>query len=205
MVFKISGFDSKKLPPSAYGKNYAFKLFGQTTRITQQRWVKIKGEKWCVSEAHNEHDVRQAIQKVWLGVVNRSKICGCNDYFKSLPMKKTLAEILVDGDFMVYRLALNDGHFDTTSLPHACIIGRDIGIDVNMLFEDDPQEVICTMIHELAHVGGALTDKISYVDPELPLAAEKALPKCNCNKHYQEGTLGMINVRSGGKLASRVT
>ncbi len=105
---------------------------------------------------------------------------------------------------MIYRLALREGNFDLTSLPYACIMGRDIGINTSMLFEDDPLEVICTMIHELAHVGGALTDKISYDDPQAPLAAEKALPECNCEKYYQEGLLGMVNVRSAGKLASRI-
>jgi hypothetical protein len=199
MVMKINGVDSNIMPPSVYGRPYVFKGFDDLTMTTEQRWVKRKKTEFIVG--HLNEDVKKAVQKVWLGVVNRSTKGPCNEYFKSLPYKKSLTQILSEGDFMIYRLVPKEG-YDRKVLPHACVVGRDIGLDPDMLFVNDPQEVICTLIHEIAHIGGALTDRESY-DPELPLAAEKALKECNCLKYYQEGMLGLINVRSGGKLATR--
>jgi hypothetical protein len=194
MVMKINGIDSKIMPPAAYDRPYVFAPFAETT--SGEVGGKFRDKKQSAAAAM---DVKQAINKVWLGVVNRSTKPKCNDYFKSLPGKKSLSELLVDRDFMIYQLIPRQGE-DKKVLPYACAIGHDIGIDPAMLFNDNPEELICTLIHELAHAGGALTDKKSY-DMNLPLAAEKALPCCGCIKYYHEGMLGMINVRSASKLA----
>jgi hypothetical protein len=125
----------------------------------------------------------------------------CNEYFKTLGYAKSLKQILLEGDdFSVYRLVPNEGN-DSSVLAYACINGRDIGIDETLLFEEDPLMLLCTLIHEIAHAGGASIAK----DPsdKKSLAAEKALPCCGCKKYYEEGKLGMINVQSTGKYASR--
>ena len=132
-------------------------------------------------------DVKTVLENAWAGVVKRSKAKACNDCFKLLVRKKTLAEILAEGDLILHCLEPKDG-YTGADLPKANTAGRDIGLDPALLF--DPLDLVCTLIHELAHVGGATTN--SDAPKEEAHAAEKTLLSCSCTKQYQEDVLGRV-------------
>ncbi len=80
-------------------------------------------------------------------------------------------------------------------MPDADTAGRDIGIDPTLLFDADQTALVCTLIHELAHVGGASTDPGAPADQAH--AAEKALMSCSCKQQYRKEVLGSIRSGSG--------
>jgi hypothetical protein len=133
-------------------------------------------------------DVTGQIQTAWKLVVSRAAHNACNAYFKSLPRGKTLNEVLVEGDITLHCLIPKEGH-QFSELPDAVTAGRDIAIHPDLLLSNDHSELACTLIHELAHIGGATTNRH---DPNAG-AAEEALKSCQCASHYRENTLGWVH------------
>ena len=109
--------------------------------------------------------------------------------------QKTLVDIINEGDIVLHRLEPKAG-FDYSILPDANTAGRDIGIDPSLFFDSDPAGLVCTLIHELAHVGGASTD--AGAAPAQAHAAEKALMSCACKQQYRKDVMGSIKDLSSG-------
>lgn len=109
----------------------------------------------------------------------------CNDYFKTLPKKKTLKEILQQ-TITIHLLAPKDGS-TYADVPAGAAAGLDIGVHPE-LFLLGPSRLACTLVHELAHVAGATTD----IGAKNALAAENALKQCKCAKEYDDQNLGRI-------------
>ncbi|NOT46453.1 MAG: hypothetical protein HOP17_01700 [Acidobacteria bacterium] len=113
----------------------------------------------------------------------------CNEYFATLFQKKTLSTILGEGDLVIHCLEPKQG-YSYSDLPDANNAGRDIGLDPQLFFDNDPAVLVCTLIHELAHVAGASTDA-GAAQPQAH-AAELALMSCSCKKQYRKEVLGTI-------------
>ena len=145
-------------------------------------------------------DVKIALEAAWKGVVQRSNQKPCNEYFKTLFRQKTLTEIINEGDIVLHRLEPKAG-FGYSILPNANTAGRDIGIDPSLFFDPSAAALVCTLIHELAHVGGASTD----AGAALPQAhaAEKALMSCACQQQYRSNILGSIKGLTSGPDSGR--
>jgi hypothetical protein len=136
-------------------------------------------------EVIKEIAVQTKINAAWRFITRRAAAHkSCNDYFKTLLRKKTLTEVLKEGDITLHYLTPKEGHtFD--ELPSGHSAGRDIAIDPSLLLEDD-SELACTLIHELAHVAGATTNKRD----KNAGAAESALDFCLCHDKYNPGIKG---------------
>lgn len=133
-------------------------------------------------------NVTRQLKEAWSFITQRANIAGgkCNAYFKSLPRGKTLKAVLDEDDIVLHCLEPKPGHtYD--DLPHADTAGRDIAIDPALLFQTS-RVLACTLIHELAHVAGATTNK-SDADAG---AAEEALEHCLCHSQFHLGTVGTI-------------
>ncbi len=143
-------------------------------------------------------DVSRQLNEAWGFITQRANIAHgkCNAYFKTLPRRKTLKEVLDEDDIVVHCLEPKSGHtYD--DLPYANTAGRDIGIDPTILFETS-HVLACTLIHELAHVAGATTDKSDSNAGD----AEESLNHCLCKSQFHLGTLGTIEtVTSGSRIA----
>lgn len=176
MGMKINGIDGTYPVPRVL-RNYVYTKFDQTMTAT----MVAGGEKTV--------NVQSLLNAAWTGVVRRSGNKICNDYFATLPQKKTLATILADGDIVLHCLEPKQG-FTLADLPYANTAGRDIGLDPQLLFDPDPNVLICTLVHELAHVGGASTNTAAAY--EQAHAAEKALTCCGCRKQYDKDIVGSI-------------
>jgi hypothetical protein len=187
MAMMINGISGTFLVPNVNKTNYRFTKFEITMRAN-------------VNGIEKTVNVRSVLDNVWNGVVKRSKQTACNECFKTLSRKKTLAEILAEGDLVLHCLEPKEGKgYD--SLPYADTAGRDIGLDPTPLFGTDPEAITCTLIHELAHVGGASTNPR---DPqEQAHAAERTLLSCSCKQHYNKGVLGNFKIMKPGQLGPR--
>jgi hypothetical protein len=187
MAMKINGIDGKFIVPNVNNPNYRFTQFEATMRAN-------------VNGIEKTVNVRNVVENAWNGVVKRSQQTACNECFKTLPQKKTLAEILAGADLVIHCLEPKEGkNYD--SLPYANTAGRDIGLDPTPLFGTDPELITCTLIHELAHVGGASTNPR---DPqEQAHAAEKTLLSCSCKQHYNKSVLGSFRIIKPGQLGPR--
>ena len=97
----------------------------------------------------------------------------CNRYFASLRRKLTLAQVLEDGPISIHCLLPIDGRSTWEQLPSAITADRDIAISP-VVFGDKPDELTKTLIHELAHIAGATTNK----GDKNALEAELSLPPC---------------------------
>jgi len=131
--------------------------------------------------------VRHQLNEAWRFVTGHAAHHkACNEYFRSLkPVGgRTLKEILAEGDITVHCLEPKEGH-TREDLPDADTAGRDIAIDPSLLFEKSI-ELSAVLIHELAHVAGATTDRgAPHAD-----AAEQALNHCLCRAQFHPGVKG---------------
>lgn len=173
---KINGVDGT-FPIPRLIKNYVYTRFDRSMTAT------------LTSGAQKTVDIKGSIDKAWKGVVQRSGQKQCDDYFATLFRNKKLSEILAEGDIVIHRLEPKTG-YDYSILPDANTAGRDIGLDPGLFFDPDPAVLICTLIHELAHVGGASTD--SGAEFAKAHAAEKALLSCSCKAQYRKDVVGSI-------------
>ena len=187
MAMRINGVGGSFSIPRVL-KNYVF------TKFDAKMSANVAGTNKTV-------DIKAALESAWQGVVQKSKQKPCNDYFKTLFHQKTLAEVMNDGDIVFHCLEPKQG-FGYDILPEANTAGRDIGIDPTLLFGPDSAALICTIIHELAHVAGASTDAGAAI--EKAHAAEKALLSCSCKSQYRKDVLGSNrNFRPGAGFGQR--
>ena len=182
---KINGIE-RELPVPRVLRNYVFTPFDKELTA-----VMVGGMEKTV-------DVKSVLNTAWAGINKRALSKICNDYFATLPQKKSLSTILSDGDIVLHCLQPKEG-YTLASLPYANTAGRDIGIDPQLLFDVDPNALVCTLIHELAHVGGASTNTSAPF--EQAHAAEKALTCCGCKKQYNKDIVGSIRPASFGTQA----
>jgi hypothetical protein len=122
-------------------------------------------------------------------VMSKAQIGKCNVYFRSLPRKVALIDVINEGPIFLYYLAPAEG-FGEDVVPLANTAGRDIGVNISYLANNDPGGLACTLIHELAHVAGATTDK--YAPAPENIAAENSLKHCGCSKLFQKDSVGRI-------------
>lgn len=186
MALKINGVDGSYDVPRVL-QGYKFTPFEKT--LTVQTTSDAGAETKSI-------DVKRKVNEAWRFVTDRAaKHQACNEYFKTLFRQKSLKEVLEEGDIVLHLLEPKPGHaYD--ELPDANTAGRDIGIDPGLLL-DDSIKLSCTLIHELAHVAGATTDK----GARNALAAESSLRSCLCAGQFRKESLGrieQIGPRRGG-------
>lgn len=177
MGMKINGIDGT-FPVPRLLKNYVYTKFDRKLTATM------------TSGITKTVDIKSALEAAWKGVVQRSGQKTCNEYFATLFQKKTLDTILNEGDLIIHCLEPKQG-YSYSDLPDANNAGRDIGLDPQLFFDPDPAVLICTLIHELAHVGGASTD--AGASRSQAHAAELALLSCSCKKQYRKDVVGTIH------------
>jgi hypothetical protein len=188
MAMKINGIAGALIVPNVNKQKYRYVKFDATLKATVGGILKTV-------------TVRSALESAWTGVVQRSNTKSCNECFTQLSRKKTLAQILGEGDLVLHLLEPKQGYSDA-DVPDGNAAGRDIGLHPWLFFNPDPLALTCTLIHELAHVGGASTD--AGAAPDIAHAAEKTLLSCDCKAQYRSGVLGSIKLmRSVGIGGSR--
>jgi hypothetical protein len=191
LALKINGIDGKFSVPNIISRAYAHRPFADQTMtfsITSNETKKTETK---------QVDVKAVIGKAWGFVSGRAATYGpCNEYFKTLARKKTLQEVLNEGDITLHCLTPKEGH-KSDEMPYANTAGRDIGIDPALLVE--PDKLGCTLIHELAHVAGATTN----TRDSNALAAELALKSCLCPSQFNKDELGLIRIKQPGSRGSR--
>ena len=182
MALKINGITGTYLVPNVL-RPYRFVPFESTLKLR----ITTDG-----GSEEKSFDVQSILTQTWRSVEQKSKFKACNEYFKTLFRKKTLKEILAEGDITLHCLEPKAGH-TYAELPYANTAGRDIGLDPALFVEKDPAALACTLIHELAHVGGATTNP----DAQDAHAAEMALNSCVCTRQYDKDIMGRIELLTG--------
>jgi hypothetical protein len=177
MGLLINGITGKYDLPIVLDKRFKYAAFEPTLKMR----VKPKDG----AEVIKDIAVQTKINAAWRFITRRAAAQKpCNDYFKTLLRKKTLEEVLNEGDITLHYLTPKEGHtFD--ELPSGYSAGRDIAIDPSLLLEED-DVLACTLIHELAHVAGATTNK----SDKNAGAAEAALKFCLCGDQYNPENKG---------------
>jgi hypothetical protein len=176
MALRINGVTGTYSVPRVL-KRYRFVAFTPTLTVSD------------TSDAGTEEksvDVKIKLEQAWRFVTQRAAAQrSCNAYFKSLARGKTLKDVLDEGDITLHLLEPKEG-YTSEILPDANTAGRDIGIYAGLLFNPDPNELACTLVHELAHVAGATSDS----EAKDALAAERSLKSCLCTKYFRDTSLG---------------
>jgi hypothetical protein len=172
MALLFAGISSDILPPNINKRTYVYGRFEKTE----------SGQPTSASA-----DAMKKVNEAWKHVENRAATGTCNQYFQGLARKLSLRQVLDEGPITLWLLRPRDG-YTLEDMPLANSAGRDIGIKPSLLEPGNSLELVCTLIHELAHVGGASTNN----DPADPhsLDAEKALKKCACASKYNKENLG---------------
>ena len=204
--FKFSMLDKRDFSPVGYkryskksGKEVEWSNIIKGYEYGKGHYVVLSDEDFRRAnvKASKTIDIQPKLASVWTAVEQKARMGTCNDYFKTLNSGKSLAEILSDGDITIHLLEPKAGS-TYADLPYANTAGRDIGIDPNLLFDAQQSNLVCTLIHELAHVGGATTNVgAAFAQAH---AAEAALPKCGCSAQYQRTTIGSIRSLGGGRF-----
>jgi len=171
---------STRVIPNVLSRVYKFAAFEQevlTFRVTE-----LNGK-----EVEKRVNVRSELNQAWSFVTQRAaRHKPCNEYFKTLRRKKTLQQVLDEGDIVLHCLLPKEGH-TFEDLPDADTAGRDIAINP-LRFLDMPIVLGPILIHELAHVAGATTNPRD----KDAIAAERALKHCLCAAQFRPGALGAI-------------
>jgi hypothetical protein len=180
----INGVDGKYPVPNVNKKKYKFTAFEQTMTFS------VKPSEGG-AEVRQIINVKSKIEAAWNFIITKAAVHPpCNAYFKTLARKKTLKEVLDEGDITLHCLEPKKD-YNLNDLPDANTAGRDIGIDPTLLLESDSAKLGCILVHELAHVGGATTN----VDDQDAIAAEKALKFCRCGNLFRPEALGILQER----------
>ncbi len=176
---KIKG-QSVKVIPNVLSRVYKFAAFEE--EVLRLRVTDLNGK-----EAEKRINVRNEVGQAWSFVTQRAaRHRPCNDYFKTLLRKKTLQQILDEGDIVLHCLLPKEGH-TFEELPDADTAGRDIAVNP-LRFLDMPIALGPILIHELAHVAGATTNPRD----KDAIAAERALKYCLCAAQFRPDALGAI-------------
>lgn len=179
MGYAINGVTANFPIPNIAKKKYKYAKFPQPFKMQ----VKENGK-----DKEITIDVAARIKTAWRFVSDQAKLKACNEYFRTLPRKLTLKQVLDEGEIRLHLLEPKEGYnFD--DLPGANAAGRDIGLHPGLFFEDE-DVLTATLIHELAHVAGASTDSSSVNAG----AAELALKSCGCGKRYDKDNLGLLKL-----------
>lgn len=188
MAMKINGIDGTLPVPNINKLAYHYVKFAPTLKAT-------------VDGVEKTVNVQNALRGAWGGVVQRSRTVSCNECFRQLFRKKTLAELLDEAPIVLHLLEPKQGYTDA-DMPEANAAGRDIGLHPWLFFASDALALTCTLIHELAHVGGASTN--AREEYEIAHAAEKTLLKCGCKAQYRSEVMGSIKLmRQSGPAGSQ--
>jgi hypothetical protein len=209
MPMKINGINAHFGPLQASSVEYFLKAFKKNYQ-TNEDYLYRDDDYFDAGASFARHrvpstrsvDVKKAIDKAWLEVVSKSSMKSCNAYFSTLARKKTLKEILLEKDIVIYKIVRSSLGVGL-KIPDGVAVGDCIGIDPELLFGDHPQALACTLIHELAHLAGALRDKVSYDDPKAPYAAEESLNHCGCVDCFKKDILGQ-HIRAGAAARQRL-
>jgi hypothetical protein len=172
MALLFAGISSDTLPPNINKRTYVYGRFEKTE----------SGQPTSASA-----EAMKSVNDAWKHVGTRAAIGTCNEYFQGLSRGLSLRQVLDQGPITVWLLRPREG-YTVADMPIANSAGRDIGINPSLLESGDRLELVCTLIHELAHVAGASTNN-DKDDPH-SLDAEKALKKCNCGNKYNKENLG---------------
>jgi len=185
MGLLINGISGKYSIPTVLSKAYKYAAFEPTLKL------KVNAKEGSEDKSIA---VQTKIDAAWRFITKRAAVYKpCNDYFKTLVRKKTLKEVLDEGDITLHCLTPKEGHsFD--DLPAANSAGRDIGIHPSLFLEKD-DVLACTLIHELAHVAGATTN----TRDKNAGTAESALKCCLCKAEYNPDNLGLIPIEKSGE------
>jgi hypothetical protein len=94
--------------------------------------------------------VKAKLELAWRFVTHKAALhAACNAYFKSLSRKKTLQDVLKEGDIVLHCLWPANGH-TFEELPDGDSAGRDLAIDPFLLLQeidaDKPSHLACTLI-----------------------------------------------------------
>jgi hypothetical protein len=121
----------------------------------------------------------------------------CNNYFKGLPGHKTLADLLTENRILIGALVPKDGDINDGSnyakLPAGNTAGRQIIINLMHVVAFEVAFIAATLVHELAHVGGATTDN-SPLNPRSQ-DAEKAVNECLLPQQFDPTVFGYLMLR----------
>ena len=183
MALRINGMTGRYIVPNVRSQKYRYRAFEGTTLVFDVKSAAGKVDQKSVN-------AKQKMDDAWKFIVKEAATHKpCSDYFRTLSRKKTLKEILDEGDITLHRLEPKEG-YTYNDIPDANAAGRDIGIDPSMILFDQPRVLAATLIHELAHVAGASTNP----DPDNPKSgeAEKALLHCKCQGEYRKEALGTL-------------
>jgi hypothetical protein len=134
---------------------------------------------------------KKRVDNAWKYIQNNcAKNKDCDAYFKKLSKGMTLTEIL-GKDVIVHHLTPKDG-YEEFDLPEANSAGKDIGfsiwafIDGNKGVETTDQQLAATLLHELAHFGGATSDS----GGDHALDAENSLIPCGLKQFFNKDAKG---------------
>jgi len=182
MPFSLVGINANRMVPSIY-KNYKYVPLDKTMTFN-------------VNGTPVKVDVEARFNAAIALVTAKAQKGKCNDYFRTLQRKVSLLEVINEGLIFLYYLAPMKG-FGEEVVPLANTAGRDIGVNISYLANNDPNGLACTLVHELAHVAGATTDK-DAPEPK-NLEAETSLLHCGCSKLFQKESVGRIyRIDTGG-------
>ncbi|SPD72335.1 hypothetical protein PITCH_A1290012 [uncultured Desulfobacterium sp.] len=188
MALRINGIGGKYILPNVLRSKYRFSAFDGPTLTYRESLPNGRSQVKSVN-------MKRKIDVAWEFITKRAAAhTPCNNYFKTLLRRKSLKEVLVEGDIVLHCLVPKDG-YTLADLPDACTAGRDIGINPYLLI-DDKIGLAPVLIHELAHVAGASTNPDPY--DKQSLAAEKALLHCLCSKQYRPEAIGSIQIQGSG-------
>lgn len=174
-MLRINGIGGEySVPRTLNVRKYVFGKFGETLRSGSGQEVDANAAKRKLDDAWKFVTTRAMLHKP------------CNDYFKSLPAGKTLQQIC-QGTITLHALLPQEGH-TFADLPAAETAGNDIGLNPALFFLED-DALRATLIHELAHVGGASTNPRDPYDKAI--AAERALNSCLLATQFNRDNVGM--------------
>ena len=189
MAMKINGIDGTFPVPNILRRAYLYAKFDATLKATVGAILKTV-------------TVKTALESAWTGVVQRSNTKPCNECFRQLFRKKTLTEILLPKGISCCISSSRSRDIPTPICPRGTPRGATSASIPGCFSIRTLWPSTCTLIHELAHVGGASTD--AGAAPDIAHAAEKTLLSCGCSAQYRSGVLSTIKLmRSGGSGGPR--
>jgi hypothetical protein len=142
MALLFAGITTDTLPPNINKRTYLYRRFEKTEAGTATTATT---------------DAMKRINDAWKQVQTRASMRSCNEYFQALSRGVSLRQVLDELPITLWVLRPREG-YTLEDVPLANSAGRDIGIKPSLLEAGSALELVCTFIHELAHVAGASTN-----------------------------------------------